>query len=159
MMPNRNFVCVMTQAFITTLALLVARSSLIEPVFAGDNSPVGEWRTIDDTTGTPRSIVEVSLVDGRLEGKVVKIFLRPGDTPFCDKCDGTRKGQRVLGMTILWDLKPSGGKWTDGSILDPDTGNIYSANLRLEDGGKRLHVRGYIGLSIIGRSQDWLREN
>src|SRR6266478_5552797 len=84
--------------------LLISQTLLAQP--AGTiSTPAGRWRTIDESTGGVRSILEISQVGDQFMGKVVKIFLRPGEKPFCNKCDGALKGQPVLGMTILWDLK------------------------------------------------------
>jgi uncharacterized protein (DUF2147 family) len=64
----------------------------------------------------------------------------------------------VIGMTILWGIRKQGDEYQSGEILDPETGKIYRASIRLEDGGQRLDVRGFIGFSLIGRSQIWTRE-
>ena len=63
-------------------------------------------------------------------------------------------------MTILWGLTQSGnGSWENGSILDPNTGNVYSAKVELQDGGRKLLVRGYLGIALLGRTEVWLRQN
>jgi uncharacterized protein (DUF2147 family) len=61
-------------------------------------------------------------------------------------------------MTILWGLKKQGDEYQGGEILDPENGKIYRARMRLVDDGKKLDVRGFIGFSLFGRSQIWLRE-
>jgi uncharacterized protein (DUF2147 family) len=116
--------------------------------------------TIDDKTGTPRSVIEIADAAGALQARVVKIFDRPGDSPghLCRKCNGDLKNKPVLGMTIMAGLKRDGDQWYGGTILDPDSGNVYSARLRLGDNGKKLDVRGYLGISLFGRSQTWVRE-
>ena len=127
---------------------------------ADEPSPAGLWRTIDDSTGQTKGLVRIREVSGHLEGKIEKIFPKPGDDPAprCDKCDGTRKNQPVLGMTILSGLANQGDDYEGGEILDPENGKVYSAKLKLIDGGKKLEVRGFIGVSLFGRSQIWLRE-
>jgi len=129
-------------------------------VNAAEPSPVGLWRTIDDQTGQPKGLVRIRAVDGQLEGKVEKAFPKPGEDPApkCDKCDGARRNQPVLGMTILWGLTQQGDEYQGGEILDPESGKIYRAKMKLIDGGKKLEVRGFIGISLLGRSQIWLRE-
>lgn len=125
------------------------------------SSPVGIWRTIDDETKTERSIVEVTLVNGELQGRIVKIFFRPDEKPdpVCEKCEAERKDKPVIGMTFLWGLKAdTATDWVGGAILDPQNGKIYNAKLSLTEGGKVLRVRGYIGMPILGRSQIWQRE-
>ncbi|MEF9942731.1 MAG: DUF2147 domain-containing protein, partial [Burkholderiaceae bacterium] len=76
----------------------------------------------------------------------------------CDQCSGARKDQPVIGMTILWGLKNEGDEWTGGEILDPKNGKTYKAKAKLVDGGKKLEVRGFLGISLFGRTQTWVRE-
>ena len=141
-------------AFLLGLALLSACA------LADTSSPVGVWRTIDDRTGKERSIIVVTESAGVFEGKVEKIFDQPGDDPkhLCNDCEGERKGKPVIGMTILWGLKKDGDAYSGGEILDPKNGKIYRAKMKLLEGGTKLEVRGYIGVSLFGRSQTWLRE-
>jgi uncharacterized protein (DUF2147 family) len=60
-------------------------------------------------------------------------------------------------MEIFSGLKNKNHEWSGGEILDPDTGNVYRVKIWLEDGGKSLKVRGYIGFSLLGRTQQWTR--
>ena len=136
---------------------------LLLPAFrlsATEPSPVGLWKTIDDSTGQPRGLVRIREVNGQFEGKVEKGFPKPGENsvPKCEKCDGARRNQPVLGMTILWGLTKQGDEYQGGEILDPESGKIYRAKMKLIEGGKKLEVRGFIGFSLFGRSQIWLRE-
>jgi uncharacterized protein (DUF2147 family) len=126
---------------------------------AAELSPAGLWRIIDDRTGKARGLVRIREVNGEYEGKIEKIFPKPGDdpTPRCEKCDGVRYNQPVLGLTFIWGLKKQGDEYQDGEILDPETGKTYRAKIRLIDGGRKLEVRGFIGVSVFGRSQTWLR--
>ena len=140
-----------------TLLLVGAASAL-----AQSDTPAGLWRTIDDKTGKDRSLVRIVDNAGVLEGRVEQILNRqPDDDPdhLCRKCEGERKDKPVIGMTILWGLKRDGQQWSGGEILDPKNGKIYRAKVKLVDGGKKLEVRGYIGISLLGRSQTWVREN
>ena len=123
------------------------------------NSPVGLWKTIDDKTGKERSVVRIAENNGVFEGKVEKIFDQPDDDPshLCKKCEGERKDKPIIGMTFLWGLKKDGDQYGGGEILDPKNGKIYRAKMQLTEGGRKLEVRGYIGLSLFGRSQTWLR--
>lgn len=144
-----------TCLFAATALILLANPSL-----ASEPSPVGRWVSIDDKDGKPRSVIEIFDVAGALQAKVVQIYDRPGDNPghLCKKCDGDLKDKPVLGMMIMNGLKRDGGEWDGGTILDPDSGNVYSAKLHLVDGGQKLEVRGYLGISLFGRSQTWVRE-
>ncbi len=127
--------------------------------FAAD-SPVGVWRTIDDKTGKEKSLVRIVEVNGELRGTVEKLFREPGEeqNPVCDKCSGERKGQPVLGMTILSGLRRHGDEFAGGEILDPANGKTYQCKMSVADGGKKLKVRGFIGVSLLGRTQVWVRE-
>jgi uncharacterized protein (DUF2147 family) len=154
----------MVTAFRTTLAQFsLTLMILILTSFAAhaaEHSPVGLWRTIDDNTGTPRGLVRIIETNGEYQGRVEKTFPKLGEdpSPKCEKCEGARRDQPVIGMTILWGLKKQGEEYNGGEILDPENGKIYRARLKLEDGGKRLDVRGFIGFSLFGRSQIWVRQ-
>jgi uncharacterized protein (DUF2147 family) len=124
------------------------------------NSPVGTWQTIDDNTGRPKALVQISEdSSGTLDGKVIK-GLNPNDQPDrrCTACTDARKDQLMLGMTIIHDMKKDGDDWDGGNILDPENGKVYKCKMRLEEGGQKLVVRGYIGVSLLGRSQTWIRQ-
>ena len=130
---------------------------------AGDqNSPIGKWRTIDDHTGKQKSVVEVYEEHGELKGKILKL-IPVGDedvsTKKCDQCPGEFKDKPILGMVFLWGLKKEGDEYKNGSILDPKNGRIYKAKVALEEHGKKLHVRGFIGVALLGRSQIWVRDD
>ena len=140
----------------TTLALALAASAL--PALAANDTPVGKWKTIDDKTHEVKSIVEITENGGLLEGKVLQVLKSEhGPHPVCANCDGERKNKPIEGMTIMWGLKKDGDEWSGGQILDPAKGKIYKVTLKLADGGKKLDVHGYIGFSLIGRSQEWVR--
>ncbi|UKE49680.1 DUF2147 domain-containing protein [Xanthomonas translucens] len=144
-----------------TLMLALPLSLAAFVAQAADTSPVGRWQTIDDETGKPKSIVQIEQTgNGTLSGKVVEILQsNHGPNPLCDKCDGAQKGKPIKGMTILWGLKPDGAAvWSGGSVLDPAKGKTYKAKITLSDGGKKLQMRGYIGIEALGRTQTWIRE-
>lgn len=128
------------------------------PVFAADASPVGVWKTIDDDTHEAKALVDIREHDGLLSGRIVRLFRKPGEepNPLCKPCVGERHDQLVLGMTILWNMHPHGEAWDGGEILDPEAGKIYRCKLRTNGDGK-LEVRGYLGISLLGRTQVWER--
>ncbi|MFZ1288721.1 MAG: DUF2147 domain-containing protein [Melioribacteraceae bacterium] len=118
----------------------------------------GLWKTIDDETGQPKSIVKIYLKGGKLFGDVVKLFRKAGEDPdpICDKCDDddSRKNKKILGMTIITDLEhQDDNTWEDGEILDPKKGKVYDCKLWVENG--KLQVRGYV--LFFHRTQEWLR--
>jgi len=122
-------------------------------------TPAGLWKTIDDETKVEKSLVRITDSGGVLSGKVEKILSDKPDAK-CIECTDERKGQPVQGMTILRGIKPDAtekGAWVGGDILDPNNGKIYKVLLKLVDGGKKLDVRGYIGMPMLGRTQTWLR--
>ncbi|MFZ4877392.1 DUF2147 domain-containing protein [Janthinobacterium sp. Mn2066] len=128
---------------------------------AGDNtSPVGTWKTIDDASGKPKSLIVITENNGVLQGKIEKLFRTPEEdqNPKCDKCTGANKDQPIIGLTILTGLKKDGKEWSGGEIMDPANGKVYKSKAELTDGGSKLQVRGYIGVPMFGRSQTWVRE-
>jgi uncharacterized protein (DUF2147 family) len=130
------------------------------PVFAQQaDSPVGLWKTIDDATKQPKALIRISDQGGALVGKVEKILVPNGADAVCDQCTDQRKDKPIQGMTILSGLKKDGQEWTGGEILDPNNGKVYKALAKLADGGRKLEVRGFVGVPTLGRTQSWLREN
>ena len=128
---------------------------------ATTDTAAGLWHTIDDATGKVRSLVRISEIGGTYSGKVEQILITlPDDDPQhrCIHCTGERKDQPIVGMTVLWGMQRDGDSYTGGELLDPHNGKTYSAKMTLLDGGKKLDVRGFIGFSLIGRPQIWVRE-
>ncbi|NQU35554.1 MAG: DUF2147 domain-containing protein [Bacteroidetes bacterium] len=121
---------------------------------------LGKWNTIDDETGRKKSVVEIYKEGDKLYGKIVELFRLPDEDPdpICDDCDedDPRYNQKVLGMVILEGLEWDEDEWDDGTIMDPKNGKVYSCKLWIKDGD--LQVRGYLGFSLIGRSQTWIRD-
>lgn len=125
--------------------------------FSLQASVTGQWRTIDDETGKTKSIVKIYQTDsGEIEGKVIEILHSDrGPNPLCEDCPGDKNGKPIKGMVILWGLEEkSSSDWRGGKILDPKNGKVYKAKLHLREDGK-LEVRGFIGFSLLGRTQVW----
>ena len=141
-------------------ALLAFGMLFATQTFAADSTPVGTWTQVDDATGKPKSIIEITeQPDGTLQGKVMQVlFSDQGTHPVCDKCEGERHNQPVDGMVIMWGVKQDGDAWGGGHILDPNNGKTYKVKLSLKDDGSKLDVRGYIGMPMLGRTQTWLRK-
>jgi uncharacterized protein (DUF2147 family) len=120
-------------------------------------TPAGLWKTVDDETKQERSLVRITEAGGALSGKIEKIFDATKADAKCDKCDGARKDQPIVGMTIIEGAKPRAGEplWEGGTILDPNNGKTYKLRLTPKEGGKSLEVRGYIG--FLYRNQTWIR--
>ncbi|WP_373990544.1 DUF2147 domain-containing protein [Duganella sp. BuS-21] len=143
------------------LAFIAAAALSIAPALADTTSPTGLWKNIDDETGKPKALIRITESNGVLTGQIEKIFRDANEdqNPKCDKCEGARKDQPIVGMTILSGLKKDGEEYAGGEILDPNNGKVYKSKLRLADGGKKLNVRGYIGVPMLGRSQTWVRQD
>jgi uncharacterized protein (DUF2147 family) len=141
-----------------TFILCAIASVFAGSAFAADLSPLGKWRTFDDETGKPKSIVEITEDNGVVSGKVIEIiFSKKGPNPVCEDCDGARKNQPITGMTIIWDMKKDGEVWDGGRILDPSDGNEYGCKLTPIENGSKLQVRGFKGFSLLGKTKVWER--
>lgn len=126
------------------------------PVVLAAASPEGVWTSLDDTTGAKRAEIRLTVSGNTLNGSVVKVYPQPGDRGICVNCPGAFKDKKVLGLGIVWGLKDEGnGVWSGGYILDPKIGKVYRVKMTVD--GDKLHVRGYIGVSLIGRTQTWVR--
>ncbi|MBW2257272.1 MAG: DUF2147 domain-containing protein, partial [Deltaproteobacteria bacterium] len=138
-------------AILVTLALLLPVTAL-----AGVE---GYWKTVNEDTQRPQSVVLVTTEEGVATGRIVQVFCEPTDKPdpICDLCEGPEKDQTIVGMMILSNLKSDGSQWSGGTVLDPGNGKRYRAYIEEEEGGDRLKVRGYIGIALLGRTQYWYR--
>lgn len=147
----------MIKKFLTLAVTAAALSSA--SAWAQDGTPIGLWKTIDDETGKPKSLVRISEANGELRGKIEKLFRDAGEdpNPKCDKCEDARKDQPIVGMTILTGMKKDGSEYNGGQILDPANGKVYKSKMAVTEGGKKLDVRGYIGVPMLGRTQTWVR--
>jgi uncharacterized protein (DUF2147 family) len=140
-------------------ALALFALASVAPAHAQQLSPklqnaIGRWQTYSD--GKPAGTVETYLVNGKLFGKVT--LVRPGRTPqdVCDKCSGELKNKLILGMVIMRDFHPEGDDWVGGTVVDPENGWEYKGKLWAV-GKDGLHLRGFIGISLLGRTENWTR--
>ena len=116
----------------------------------------GKWNTIDDETGEARSIVEIYNRDGKIYGKIIEIMDKEKKDVKCTECPGADKGKPLQGLEIIKGLEKDDDEWSDGKILDPVSGKLYKCYIALENPNK-LKVRGYVGISLLGRTQYWTR--
>jgi uncharacterized protein (DUF2147 family) len=116
---------------------------------------IGHWQVIN-SDGSPGGRVDTYLEDGKLFGRVVQ--LRPGraQKDVCDKCSGEYKNQLILGMVNMRDFHPEGDDWVDGTVVDPENGKEYKGKIWAV-GKDTLKMRGYIGISLLGRTESWAR--
>ncbi|MEL6811244.1 MAG: DUF2147 domain-containing protein [Bacteroidota bacterium] len=141
----------MKRPYILTLLLLsfVFNTALSQDVF-------GKWKTVDDNSGEARSIVEIYEEDGKVYGKIIDLINPKEENPICDQCSGEDKDQPVIGLKFIKGLTKDGDEYNGGKILDPENGKLYKCYITLED-RDTLKVRGYIGFSLLGRTQYWYR--
>ena len=143
--------CLFFSAYLLIVSLSVSAQSL--------DPALGVWKTIDEKTNQPSSLIRLEEKNGELIGTVIELIPTPGEPPIthCRLCKGERKDKPIVGMVIMNGLKKEkAGYWSGGEILDPEEGDIYKVKIATDD-GKTLKVRGYIGISLIGRTQVWVR--
>ena len=124
-------------------------------ILAAD-TPVGTWNTVDDKTG--KVVSEVQLYDqgGKLYGKIVSLTDpndQMGKPKTCTKCQGADKDQPIVGLVIVKELAPDKDRFKGGTILDPEDGKVYRAELWTD--GDKLKVRGYLG--PFYKTQTWTK--
>lgn len=137
--------------------------SLSTVVHAQDMDIVGTWKTIDEQTGYSRADVVISKnADQSYSGKIIKIRPLPYKAlvETCSKCKGKLKDAPYVGLEILSGFKQDAKnpkEYIDGHVLDPLSGKIYRGKAKLSPNGQRLSLRGYVGVSALGKSTTWLR--
>lgn len=122
---------------------------------------VGKWKTVDDKDGSEKSVVEIYEQDGKIFGKIISLrdpLNKQGLPHTCKRCTGDDKDKPVVGLVFLKDLSLDGDEYTGGTITDPESGKIYKCKIQAVESGQKLKVRGFIGISLIGRTQIWLKK-
>jgi uncharacterized protein (DUF2147 family) len=137
-------------SIIAMLAIMLSST-----VFAASMaSPAGLWKSYDDD-GQATGYVRISEMNGIYTG-VIEQIIEAGEE-YCSACKDERNGQKLIGMAIIKNIKAKNEGFGGGEILDPYSGNIYRVKLKLKDAGKKMEVRGFIGISLLGRTQVWER--
>lgn len=136
--------------------LILALSLCLFAFSVNAQSVLGKWKTFDDKTGEAKSIVEITERKGKLYGKVVQLLNPKMQDAKCKDCPDGKAGKPIIGTEVLYNLTKSGDKYDGGKILDPASGKVYKCNIQLGD-KNTLNVRGYVGFSLIGRTQTWKR--
>ena len=137
------------------IALVAAVGSV-----SAQGTPVGVWKTIDDKTKTERAQIRITEAGGVYSAKIEKLLAADAkQDAVCDKCSDDRKDKPIVGMEIMRGVKrsDSDNTWDGGTILDAAEGKVYKVRLQTADGGKKLEVRGYVGMPMMGRTQTWIR--
>ena len=124
--------------------------------FSFSQTIFGKWKTIDDETGKEKGIVEIFERNGKIFGRIIDILDIEHKHHKCEKCEGEDNNKPILGLTIIKGMKKNGNVYEGGKVLDPKNGKSYQCKISL-DGKDKLIVRGYIGISLFGRSQTWVR--
>ncbi len=139
-------------------AFLACFAAAAQAQGAAAPTPAGLWKTFNDRTGQAEGLVRVFAAGAGYEAKVEAVFSPPAPSasPRCELCPGDLKNRPVVGMTIA-HLRADGDGWS-GQILDPDEGEVYRCSVHLRDGGRKLEVRGYVGVPLFGRTETWLRQ-
>lgn len=145
---------------IMTISLAAATVSPAQP--SNNNSAVGYWITQDhQDQNANSSVIHITKdKDGKLSGKIVHIFPILGHSAkdLCVMCQGKLHNAPILGLKLVWGFDKVGeGQYANGKVLDPTNGKIYQSKMWLGQNGQQLTVRGFIGVSFLGRSDIWLR--
>ncbi|WP_201612816.1 DUF2147 domain-containing protein [Psychrobacter immobilis] len=142
---------------ILSLAALSAGALLSTSVFAVSLNGT-QWQTIDDKTGEKKAVMQLTESGGKVTGKILKVLDKEKADALCTKCPGSLKNKPVEGLQILSGFKADGNnQWSDGKLVDPESGKTYSGKLTLSDNGQSLKLRGFVGTPVFGRSQTWQR--
>ena len=139
----------MKKILFTFLFVLLSISLSAQSIF-------GKWNSKNDDTGEIDSVIEVYEDQGKAYAKVVQVMDPKRQDVICEFCEGSKKGQKILGMNILDGLEKKGDEWSGGTILDPRNGSVYKCYILLEKPNK-LKIRGYIGISLFGKTAYWER--
>jgi uncharacterized protein (DUF2147 family) len=119
----------------------------------------GRWMTLDLRSGAKRSVIEITHTNNDFRGRIVELFIQTGEPPDprCELCAGARHGQHIRGMEILFVSPATDGTGYAGKVLDPEEGLLYTCTVTLDGSGKRLSIRGYVGIPLLGRTVVWDR--
>ena len=147
-----KYLIALALALFALVSVAAARAQQLSPKL---QSAIGRWQIVN-SDGTPGGKAETYLVDGTLFGKVTEV--RPGRTPkdLCNKCSGEYKNQPILDMIFMRNFHPDGDDWVDGAVVDPENGKEYKGKIWAV-GNDKLGMRGFIGISLFGRTETWVR--
>jgi uncharacterized protein (DUF2147 family) len=145
--------------FLVALPVLLLVLSASLPAAAADAqlaSPVGLWQPLD-SAGKPQGLIRIFEANGLYYGRIEPSSADDDRNARCTRCTDNRHDQPIIGLLLLRHLRPENGEYVGGDILDPDTGRIYNCTLRLTHGGRDAIMHGFLGISLLGRSETWRR--
>ena len=145
----------MSRMVFSLLVLVLFQGSA--PAVSPPATPIGLWQTVSDKTGEVTSLVRIYEESGRLFGRVERVLVTEGVPETCTKCKDERTGQKLVGLLIMRNMKKDGDYYRGGDVLDPENGKVYHGWIKLDSTGTRLTMRGYVDISLFGRSQTWRR--
>lgn len=143
-------------AVLLLLLVLTAIPPILSAATPDLSSPVGLWAPTDDQ-GRPQGLIRIFERDGAFYGRIEPSSPADDFAARCTRCTGNRKDQPIIGLVIMRHLKLKDGEYVGGDILNPRSGGIYRCKFHLTDGGRKLLMRGYLGISLLGRSLTWVR--
>lgn len=136
--------------------IIISCFILLSSFVSAQNGIIGKWKTIDDTTGEARSIVEIYKKGDKIYGKIDRILKESDRGQLCKECEGEDYNKPIEGMVIIKGLTKDGNEYEDGTILDPENGKVYRCKIWLEENDPNtLNVRGYI--AFLFRTQQWVK--
>ncbi len=144
--------------FKTLISLIIILFSCYN-VYATEDNIIGIWLTQNKDS----KIEIVKNNDGTFSGKIIWLK-KPYEADGKPKLDDENpeeqlRNRKILGLEILRDFKydQDEEEWNSGTIYDPNSGSIYKCYMWFDDNDSILHVKGYIGFSLIGRKVCWTR--
>ena len=139
-------------ALVLLVSICAAGAQQLSPKL---ENAIGHWQVVN-SDGSPGGNVDTYLEGGKLFGRVTE--LRPGRTPkdVCEKCSGAYKDKLILGMVIMRNFQAEGDDWVEGTVVDPENGKEYKGKIWAV-GNDRLKMRGFVGISLLGRTETWVR--
>jgi hypothetical protein len=152
-MQAARFTLFLARVAVLTLCAGHAQAATIED----GSSPVGLWRSLDDRTGHTRGLIRIALERGKYVGRIEWTDDPEDQTNLCTHCPGDRRDTPIIGLAIIRNVERVGDAYRNGEILDPRNGATYNCTLSLEDDGRVLVVRGYLGIPLLGGSRRWYR--
>lgn len=122
-------------------------------------TPVGNWIKLDPITKEPGAIIQITeSADDTLTGKVTKIFDPANNKTTCTDCPEAFKNKPIIGMEVLWGVKQASDyTWTEGHLLSPKRGKVFSCNVTLSHDGQTLTIRVYSMSALLGHTENWYR--